>query len=63
MKASINFILLNKAGQKILTRWKEITIDQENRVFMTEFGEELHIQNGDVLIGELHFQEKLNHDG
>jgi hypothetical protein len=63
MRASVNFILINKAGQKILSRWKEATWTPEGRVFMTTFDEELHVQEGDVLIGEFHIQEELDHDG
>ena len=62
MNASVDLLLTDKNGKEILRRWKTVAFDSEQRVFMTTFGEEIGIREGDVLIGEFHFQLE-NDDG
>lgn len=55
MKVSLDLVLMDAEGKKILSRWKDAACDPEGRVFMTTFDEEIFINRGDVLIGEMHF--------
>lgn len=57
MKIAIDFMLRDRTGKELYRRWKSAVYDEENEVFMTIFDEDLAIERGDVLIGQI-YQEK-----
>ena len=50
-------MLRDRTGKELYRRWKSAVYDEENEVFMTIFDEDLAIERGDVLIGQI-YQEK-----
>lgn len=59
MKVSTHYMLIGKDGRIAYDRWHEVEVSN-GQVFITKFHESLQINEGDQLIGEMHFEVRDN---
>lgn len=57
MKVAVHWMLIGKDGRVAYDRYSTPTVSEDGRVITTKFEEDLQINEGDQMIGELFFEE------
>jgi len=57
MNVAVHWMLIGKDGRVAYDRYSTPTVSEDGRVITTKFEEDLQINAGDQMIGELFFQD------